>query len=63
MELAEYTAAKQQFELAVSEAGGTNNENMTLQDPGVIERLQNDLLEARIMTGDFDKALESLKRP
>ena len=61
MELAEYTAAKQQFELAVSEAGGTNNENMTLQNPGVIERLQNDLLEARIMTGDFDKALESFK--
>lgn len=59
MEMADYAAAKQQFELAVSEANGTNDDNMALQDPGVIERLQNDLLEARIMTGDFDKALES----
>ena len=36
MNLAEYTAAKQQFELAVSEANGAHDEN--LQDPGVIER-------------------------
>ena len=59
MEMAEYVAAKQQFELVVSEANGANDDNLASQDPGVIERLQNDLLEARIVTGNFDKALES----
>jgi hypothetical protein len=59
MEMAEYAAAKQQFELAVSETNDAYEEKMALREPEENERLQNDLLEARIMTGEYDKALEA----
>ena len=61
MEMAEYAAAKIQFELAVSEAQVSYGKNLVLRESEENERLQNDLLEVRIMTGDFDKALESFK--
>lgn len=58
MEQAKYAEAKHQFELALTEAKGANDIKDSL-GLGESERLGNDLLEARIMTGDFDKALES----
>ena len=41
MEMDDYAAAKQQFELALSDANGDHNENLALLDSEENERLQN----------------------